>query len=192
MSSLRHLFLEGFFCEIREMPYLLKGGCRFIAICHCQLLIFMRQWQEWYFHPLPSYRLIIAAVFLHGRREKGMGVQPTCWKNIRSHALTDCIPSTPWVGKRDLWKMWLSVFLGWGKTQGLHARCPFKGKKELSDMAGILFGLFLNVTPRWSLRLLTGGLSLNIVARCRGWLSSLTSELTFKSCFSNLPCQGDL
>lgn len=51
------------------MLYLLKGGYRFIAICQCQLLIFMQQRQEWYFHPLPSYRLIIAAVFLHGRRE---------------------------------------------------------------------------------------------------------------------------
>lgn len=59
-------------------------------------------------------------------------------------------------------------------------------------MAGILFGLFFNVTPRWSLRLLTRGLTLNIVARCRSWLSSLASELTFKSSFNNLPCQGDL
>lgn len=58
-------------------------------------------------------------------------------------------------------------------------------------MAGILFGLLFNVTPRWSLRLLTGGLTLNIVARCSSWLSSLASELTFKSCFDNLPCQGD-
>lgn len=44
--------------------------------------------------------------------ENGMGVQPAHWKNVRSHALTDCIPSTPSVGKRDLWKMWLLVFLG--------------------------------------------------------------------------------
>lgn len=59
-------------------------------------------------------------------------------------------------------------------------------------MAGVLFGLFFNVTPRRSLRLLTGGLTLNIVARCSSWLSSLASELTSKSCFDNLPCQGDL
>lgn len=59
-------------------------------------------------------------------------------------------------------------------------------------MAGILFGLFFNVTPRWSLRLLTEKLTLNIVTRCSSWLSSLASELTFKSCFDHLLCQRDL
>lgn len=31
-----------------------------------------------------------------------------------------------------------------------------------------------------------------MVARCSGWLSSLPSELTFKSYLDSLPCQGAL
>lgn len=50
--------------------HLPKGVCRFVAVCHCQLLILEWQRQEWHFLPLPSYRVIVATVFLHGRGEK--------------------------------------------------------------------------------------------------------------------------
>lgn len=39
------------------------------------------------FPSLPSYKLIVATVFLHRRREKRRGdMSPAGWENVRSHA----------------------------------------------------------------------------------------------------------